>query len=90
KNGVIWARSISNAILLADYNKEIMVIGGEKIYKQMMFYANKLYLTHIDKNIIGDTYFPKYQLFSSWKVLFKKSIEKKFQNDYKYHFEILS
>lgn len=90
KKGIIWVNSISNAIIASKYDKEIMVIGGGKIYEKMLFYANKLYLTHIDINIVGDTYFPRYQLFKSWKRLFKKNIIKSKTNSYNYSFEILS
>jgi dihydrofolate reductase len=90
KEGVIWANSISNAIISAKYDQEIMVIGGAKIYKKMLFYSNKLYLTHIDINIIGDSYFPQYQLYPYWKVLFRKKIFKNKTNPYNYVFEILS
>ncbi|QCI17550.1 type 3 dihydrofolate reductase [Buchnera aphidicola (Acyrthosiphon lactucae)] len=90
EEGVIWVNSISNAIISAQYNKEIMVIGGAKIYKKMLFYANKLYLTHIDTDIIGDSYFPQYKLYSSWKVLFQKKNIKNKLNQYNYTFEILS
>ncbi|QIQ41746.1 MAG: type 3 dihydrofolate reductase [Buchnera aphidicola (Microlophium carnosum)] len=88
--GIIWANSISNAIISAQCNQEIMVIGGSKIYKKMLFYANKLYLTHIDINIIGDAYFPEYRLYPYWKVLFRKKITKNSKNPYNYSFEILS
>jgi len=90
KKGVIWANSISKAIILSEHNQEIMVIGGSKIYKKMLFYANKLYLTHIDENIIGDSYFPKYTLYPYWKVLFRKKNLKNKKNPYNYSFEILS
>ncbi|ANZ22793.1 dihydrofolate reductase [Buchnera aphidicola (Diuraphis noxia)] len=90
KKNVIWANSISNAIISAQHDKEIMIIGGAQIYKNMLFYANKLYLTHIDINLIGDTYFPKYQTFPYWKVLFKKTFIKNKENPYNCIFEILS
>lgn len=90
KRNVIWADSIQKAIILSNHNKEIMVIGGEKVYKKMLFYANKLYLTHIDIDISGDAYFPKYNNFSNWKVLFKKHCIKNHKNPYNYYFEILS
>ncbi|WP_026886786.1 dihydrofolate reductase [Clostridium beijerinckii] len=37
---------------------EIFVIGGAEIYKQFLPYAKKLYLTKIDEEFEGDTYFP--------------------------------
>lgn len=95
---VIWCHSISDAIsnavsniiLSKKYQQEIMVIGGEKIYKQMLFYANKLYLTNIDIDVIGDSYFPKYMLYPSWKIVFKQNNMKNKLNPYNYSFEILS
>ncbi|CAL4326206.1 type 3 dihydrofolate reductase [Buchnera aphidicola] len=88
--GVIWANSISNALISSRYDQEIMIIGGAKIYKKMLFYANKLYLTHIDAYISGDTYFPNYQLYPDWKILFKKKFRKDRYHLYNYCFEILS
>ncbi|QCI18705.1 type 3 dihydrofolate reductase [Buchnera aphidicola] len=91
---VIWVNSINNAIISTVYskynqNEEIMIIGGGKIYKQMLFYANKLYLTHVNCNIIGDSYFPKYKLFKNWKTIFKQNFFKDSQHDYDFCFEIL-
>lgn len=90
QKNIISARSISESLICAKYNREIMVIGGEKIYKQMLFYANKLYLTHVDFNGIGDTYFPQYKLYKNWKTIFKKQYFKNKKNPYNFCFEILS
>ncbi|QCI23698.1 type 3 dihydrofolate reductase [Buchnera aphidicola (Macrosiphoniella sanborni)] len=95
---IIWCNSITQAISNAisnvnmskKYHQEIMVIGGAQIYKKMLFYANKLYLTHIDIEIIGDSYFPEYKLYPSWKVLFKQNNLTSKCNLYNYSFEILS
>lgn len=38
---------------------EVFVIGGAEIYKQLLPYAHKLYLTKIDTDFKGDTYFPQ-------------------------------
>ena len=40
-------------------DQEIMVIGGASIYEQALPFANKLYLTLIEKNFDGDAWFPK-------------------------------
>ncbi|AJH02079.1 diacylglycerol kinase [Clostridium beijerinckii] len=37
---------------------EVFVIGGAEIYKQFLPYAKKLYLTKVDEEFEGDTYFP--------------------------------
>jgi dihydrofolate reductase len=48
--------------LLEKYSKcedEIFVIGGAEIYKQLLPYTQKIYLTKIDETFEGDTYFPE-------------------------------
>lgn len=48
--------------LIEKYSKcedEIFVIGGAEIYEQFLPHAKKIYLTQIDENFEGDTYFPK-------------------------------
>ncbi|MBC2458192.1 dihydrofolate reductase [Clostridium beijerinckii] len=37
---------------------EVFIIGGAEIYKQFLPYAKKLYLTKVDEEFEGDTYFP--------------------------------
>lgn len=37
---------------------EIMVIGGAEIYGQSLPYADRLYVTEIDAEVDGDTFFP--------------------------------
>lgn len=41
------------------YEDEIFVIGGAEIYKQLLPYTQKIYLTKIDETFEGDTYFPE-------------------------------
>ena len=40
---------------------EIMIIGGANIYEQMLPRADRLYLTFIDLDVQGDTFFPDWQ-----------------------------
>ena len=40
-------------------DEENFVIGGATIYKLLMPYCNKLYITHIDEEFEGDVYFPE-------------------------------
>ncbi|XRY30592.1 MAG: type 3 dihydrofolate reductase [Buchnera aphidicola (Tetraneura akinire)] len=86
---IIWVNSLIKAIQSAKYKKEIMIIGGGNIYQQSLKYVNRLYLTHINKKIKGDTYFPKYS-----NLLWKRIYYKKYKNLInlkliKYYFEIL-
>lgn len=36
--------------------KDVFVIGGGEIYKEAFKYANKLYMTRVVANVVGDTY----------------------------------
>ena len=43
------------------YGKEVMIIGGASVYKQMLEYSDKLILTEIDaEEKDADVYFPKF------------------------------
>ncbi len=69
---IIFVKSIIQALYIAKKTKkEIMVIGGEKIYSQLIKWSNKMYLTYINKNILGDKFFPKYNK-KEWKIIYRK------------------
>ncbi len=42
------------------WGNEIMVCGGEEIYRQMMPYTDRIYLTVIEKDFDGDAKFPEF------------------------------
>ncbi len=60
--------SVELAIKTCQTEKEAVIIGGGQLYKQMLPLADKLYLTLIDADIDGDTYFPKW-LAEEWQIL---------------------
>lgn len=64
--GVETVTSVGQAISLANYADEIMVIGGGAIYQHCMPAAQRLYVTHIDADIEGDTQFPLYDTEKVW------------------------
>ena len=47
-------------ILNLSQEKEIMIIGGEQIYKLFLPFANKLILTQINHEFSGDAFFPQF------------------------------
>lgn len=46
------------ALAAADGAEEVMVLGGETIYRQAMPFAERLYITHVDLAPPGDARFP--------------------------------
>ena len=76
--GVDVVSSVEQALALVDGSNadaknsdtvdEIMVIGGGAIYKHCLPAANRLYITHINATIDGDTQFPDYD-DGSWQQI---------------------
>ncbi|HCX00190.1 MAG TPA: type 3 dihydrofolate reductase [Pantoea sp.] len=86
--GVTWVTSLDEAIKAAGDVPEIMVIGGGRIYEQMLKRADRLYLTHIDAEVEGDTQFPDYEP-DEWQSTFSEFHDADEQNSHSYCFEIL-
>lgn len=55
-------RSINDLLkYIEEYKDEVMIIGGAKIYKEMLEYAKRIYLTEIEEKAPkADTYFPRF------------------------------
>lgn len=85
--GVTWVTSLDDAINAAGDAEEIMVIGGGRIYAQMLARADRLYLTHIDAEVEGDTQFPDYEP-DEWHSTFSEFHDADARN-HSYCFEIL-
>lgn len=58
--GCTVLHDIKEALLMANKNheSECFIIGGSEIYEIAMPHTNRLYLTEINAEIEGDTYFP--------------------------------
>jgi len=57
-DGAVAVHSINDALSHCDADKEVFIIGGGSIYRQFLPLANRLYVTHIHKEISADTFFP--------------------------------
>ncbi|MBR7059966.1 MAG: dihydrofolate reductase [Neisseriaceae bacterium] len=66
--GAECAFSPDDVIELLKNEDEIVIIGGEQIYKQFIEKATDLYLTEVDISIDGDAYFPNFDL-NKWKKI---------------------
>lgn len=82
----LMAYSIEDAISKMDAESENFVIGGGSIYRQFMPFANKLYITRVEKDFEADTFFPEISV-SEWKLSEKITIDTDTQNDFIYSFE---
>ncbi|RDK90861.1 dihydrofolate reductase [Enterobacillus tribolii] len=85
---VTWVGSIKEAIAAATGADEVMVIGGGRVYEQFLPLARRLYLTHIDMEVGGDTYFPSYDP-DDWETTFSEFHDADDKNSHGYCFEVL-
>ena len=68
--------SLEDALVKLLREKEIFIIGGESIYKRAIYYADTIYLTHIDKDYHCDRFFPDVN-----EDIFRKEELKNFEYD---------
>lgn len=69
-NGAVIVHSIEELMKeLEQYkDKQIYVVGGESVYRQLLPYCNKAFVTKIEESYEADTYFPNLDKMEEWKV----------------------
>ncbi len=65
--------------------EEHFIIGGATIYKLLMPYASKMYITKINEEFEGDVYFPKIDK-EFWKEVERKKGIKDEKNPFNYEY----
>ncbi len=65
--------------------KEWFVIGGEVLFRQVIKFADRIYMTYIDEAFQGDTFFPEFDE-SKWLLTSKEKGEKDDKNIFDYYF----
>jgi dihydrofolate reductase len=86
--GVEVANSLENALALcADENP--FVIGGALLYAEALAITQKLYITEIDADLVGDTFFPPID-HSVWEEGSREARTKDEKNIYDLQFVVLS
>lgn len=68
-----------------DSDEENFVIGGATIYKLLMPYAKKLYLTLIHEEFEGDVYFPEIKQ-EEWQVIGREKGIRNEENPFDYEY----
>lgn len=85
-DGFTCFKSLKEAI---DYCKEkkyekACLIGGQRIYNQGLEFCDEIYLTEIDKDFTGDTFFPIFKS-NEWKLV-ESVTHYSEKNDFNYSF----
>lgn len=74
----LTAKSLSEAIELAG-DKDIYISGGARLYEEALPLVEKMYITEIDYDVEGDTFFPAFD-----KEEFVKEINEHFDGEIPY------
>jgi dihydrofolate reductase len=68
-------------------NEELFIIGGARLYEQLLPVADRLYVTHIRATFDGDTHFPAFSK-EEWKIIDSEEHKKDEKNAYDYEFVV--
>lgn len=85
-NDLDSATAASEKACVAAGVDELMIIGGEQIYRKFLPVADKLYLTKVEAVVEGDAYFPAIDS-DQWQQVAEKIPEK--VGNYSYRFVVL-
>nr|AIA18321.1 Dihydrofolate reductase [uncultured bacterium] len=87
--GCIVVHNIDDALNLARTRgeSEAFVIGGAEIYTLALANANRLYLTEIEADVDGDTYFPSFDK-AQWKEVSRKHHDADQRHAYAFDFVV--
>ena len=66
--------------------EEIVLIGGGYVFEESKNMVNKLILTRVDCDIVGDIFYPKID-FSSWEKISVELFEQDDENEYDFSIE---
>jgi dihydrofolate reductase len=67
---------------------EVMIIGGALLYEQLLPKADRIYLTLIDAEFVGDSYFPEISA-ASWSQVSLEICSADDRNPHNYAFMVL-
>lgn len=69
---VITVPSLQDALKFVE-NDTCFISGGARLYEEALPLVDTMYITHIDANIPGDTYFPKFDE-TQWNCTIERTI----------------
>ncbi|GAB6070747.1 type 3 dihydrofolate reductase [Thiomicrorhabdus hydrogeniphila] len=80
--------SVDDALAELSNAEEVIIMGGGQLYKEMLVKADTLYLTQIEANIDGDTFFPDWTQMQ-WKEVAREHHDADERHQYAFDFVTL-
>ncbi len=87
--GAVKVDSLYKALEIVQVNnyKEVFIIGGGEIYKAALSIADKVYLTRVETEIEGDTFFPVLES-ANWLLIEDHPHASDAKHKYPYRFQV--
>jgi len=78
--------ALSEALTAAGDAPEIMVIGGAVLFKQTLPQAQRMYLTQVEADVPGDTWFPDWNP-AEWELVWEEAHSADEKNAWPFRFQ---
>lgn len=85
--GCITAHTIEDALARCKKDSEIFFIGGAEIYRQVLTYSDRLYVTEIQSDFAGDACFPEFDR-NCWMEISRERHKLDDASGLEYHFVV--
>jgi dihydrofolate reductase len=86
-DGCLIARTADEAMKLAGDAPEIIIFGGSRVFEDFLPRADRIYLTEVDADVGGDTFFPALDP-GDWEVV--EAVEHPADERHPYDFSFLT
>ena len=86
-DGCLIARTPDEAMKLAGDAPDIIIFGGSRVFEDFLPRADRIYLTEVDADVGGDTFFPPLDP-SDWEVV--EAVEHPADERHPYDFSFLT
>ncbi len=87
RDGVRWAGSLDEALSMTTGDDEPFIGGGESLFREGIGRVDRMYLTHVRAEVIGDTFFPAY-VDEEWRATSREPHEPDERHRYAFTFVI--
>ncbi len=71
--GAVTVHSLEEAVERCPAGEECFIIGGGSVYRQFLPFADKLYITRVNRAFEADTFFPEINE-KEWKLVSREEI----------------
>lgn len=87
--GIVSVKNFDDAFFVAGQTdaKEVMVIGGGEVYREIFPKAGRIYITRVDAEPEGDTWFPAIDP-KEWHLVSQKDHEADVKHAFNYSFQV--